>query len=216
MINNLIGQKFGRLTVLSRCGSATSGDAIWECGCECGKKTRATGYQLRANKKKSCGCYRASLRNSLTHGMSKSPEHKIWRSMLGRCGNPRQDKGNNYCNRGISVCPRWQSFENFYADMGSRPSSSHSIDRIDPNGNYEPSNCRWATLAEQAVNKRNTRYVAYEGQIIPLIEAVRKSGTPLHYETIWARIQNGWPIDCALFEPQHPSHERLNQLRRAA
>lgn len=89
-----------------------------------------------------------------SHGMTKTPEYRAWASMRQRCANPKSARYDNYGGRGISVCDRWQSFEAFFADMGPRPTSEHSIDRIDNDGNYEPGNCHWATRSEQQQNKR--------------------------------------------------------------
>lgn len=101
----------------------------------------------------------------IIHGKWKSKEYNSWQHMKRRCNDPNHAKYKDYGARGITVCDRWQSFEMFYADMGDAPSASHTIDRIENNGNYEPSNCRWATKKEQSNNKRNTRLVAYMGEI---------------------------------------------------
>jgi|GEM_PF-1342758 len=92
-----------------------------------------------------------------THGLSKTPEYRVWASMWQRCSNPNNLRYNRYGERGIGICERWEKFENFLADMGPRPSKGHSIDRKDNEGNYEPSNCRWATRSEQQKNKGGYR-----------------------------------------------------------
>lgn len=98
-----------------------------------------------------------------THGGVYTPEYTVWLTMRKRCNDPKHDSYRSYGGRGISVCKEWANFANFYADMGPRPTPQHSIDRVDNNGNYEPSNCRWATLKEQHRNRRDNRMITHEG-----------------------------------------------------
>lgn len=135
-----------------------------------------------------------------THGMTKSPEWQAWFSMLKRCRNPSDQHYPDYGGRGITVCDRWRdSFENFYADMGPRPSPDHSIDRKDNDGNYEPSNCRWATKSEQARNRRirrdRERYHV-DGEMLTTAQIAIKFG--LKYHTLRYRLRNGWAISDAI------------------
>jgi hypothetical protein len=148
---DITGQVFGRLTAIEVAGTK-NGRAVWRCVCACGRSHIASGANLRSGRQQGCGCLRG--RNS-THGMTYSPEFSVWLAMRKRCGNPNNASWRHYGARGITICERWQdSFEAFHADMGSRPSAKHSLDRIDNDGNYEPGNCRWATPSEQQSNRR--------------------------------------------------------------
>lgn len=157
---NLEGMKFGRLTVLEF-ESVRNKNSYFHCVCECGKRIVAAGNSLKTGNTKSCGCSKGELisQTHKKHGHasnhSTSPEYRAWNHMIARCENQNIYNYCDYGGRGIKVCERWRhSFENFLEDMGERPTSSHSLDRIDVNGNYEPSNCRWADSMLQAFNKR--------------------------------------------------------------
>ena len=156
-ILDLTGKKFGRLTVLRKDGRDRHGMRLWECACDCGKIIKTRKGALTSGRSKSCGCFNIEgrIQRATKHGMHLSPEYTAWRHMIDRCKNIKNKHFDDYGGRGITVCERWHnSFENFYADMGPRPSQKHSIDRIDNNCGYEPSNCRWATATTQALNKR--------------------------------------------------------------
>lgn len=157
---DLTGEKLGRLTVIKRVENNIRGKAMWECGCECGNKKTISSKHLRSGGTRSCGClvFENDSKTKLKHGQAttkgKTVEYRTWQSMINRCTKPNVKAFNHYGGRGITVCERWREFTNFFEDMGRNPSPKHSIERIDVNGNYEPSNCKWATHIDQARNKR--------------------------------------------------------------
>jgi hypothetical protein len=164
---NLIGQNFGRLNVLYR--AHTAGRTRWVCRCSCGQQTTVMATKLQQQRTKSCGCLNRemTIERNLKHGCNKrgakTPEYDVWQRMKRRCYNSRDNRYKYYGARGIRVCKRWKNnFQNFLADMGTRPDGCTSngypayvIDRIDNNDNYTPANCRWATLSESVKNRRD-------------------------------------------------------------
>jgi len=126
------------------------------------------------------------------HGLVDVPEYRVWGDMRSRCANPRTNHWKNYGGRGITVCERWCRFENFYADMGPRPSAAHTIERKDNDKGYEPDNCKWATRTTQVRNRRNTVRLTAHGKTLPLIEWARLLG--IRYKTLYARYKHGWSI----------------------
>lgn len=158
------GQKINMLTVVEKTNERKRGYIVWKCICECGNETKIISSNLQSGYTKSCGCLvsKNSSEANTKHGKTHSTEYNTWNGMKGRCLNKNNKDFKNYGGRGIKICDSWlNSFENFYKDMGSKPSKLHSIDRIDNNGNYEPSNCRWATLSQQNISKR--RKLGYSG-----------------------------------------------------
>lgn len=191
-MKNLKGTKVGSLEVLGKVPTPTSQKQRWKCRCVCGKEIVVRhDYLIHTNSPKThCGCLNKGP--SVLH----HDEYHIWNAMLQRCQNPKVNVYPNYGGRGIKVCPEWQTFEGFFTSMGKRPGKEYSLDRINPDGNYEPGNVRWATDKQQARNKRNTIYVPHpteSGKLIPAGDAAEILG--LSYGQLRYRyIKEGkWP-----------------------
>jgi hypothetical protein len=173
----------------------------WNCKClyeGCGNETVVASSDLKSGHTKSCGCYGKTV--ATTHGKCKSPEYQIWCGMIGRCYNEKREQYPDYGGRGIIVCDRWLSFENFYADMGSRPSLEHSVDRKDNGGNYCPENCYWATKVQQNNNTRRNRFLTHNGKTQTVSQWAREIGisiTTLHQRIFICK----WTVEKALTTP---------------
>lgn len=164
-MTDLTGQRFNQWTVLGFSHNIGT-RYYWNCRCDCGKEKAVIAPSLKNGDSKSCGCHRDKLASerAKTHGLTNTPEHRCWVSMRSRCSNPKVPNFMDYGGRGITVCERWNVFENFLEDMGKRPSKNHSLDRKESNGNYEPGNCRWATQQEQTDNRRCSVVVTLMGR----------------------------------------------------
>lgn len=197
-IKDMTGLRFGRLTVLGFV-STIHRTATWLCRCDCGNETVVSGHHLRrkSGNTESCGCGQG---RKTSHGMIHTTEYQSWQGMRARCNNPTNAAFGNYGGRGITVCERWQnSFENFFADMGEKPSPDHSLDRQDNNLGYSPENCRWATAAQQNNNSRNNRYLFFNGENLTIAQWATKLNTGS--DTLSARLSAGWSIERAVTEP---------------
>ena len=155
---DVVGQKFGRYLVIAKSDKRSKAmKQMVLCRCDCGVEKEVVVSNLKSGSSKSCGCLKAEKTGERRrkHGFSKTTMYHRYRHMIQRCYIPTNSEYRNYGGRGIKVCDRWlNSFENFYSDMGERPKGK-TLDRINVNGNYEPTNCRWATPTEQEQNKRN-------------------------------------------------------------
>lgn len=151
---NLVGQSFGSWTVIKKGPKNIFGFAHWVCKCQCGKIKNVAENSLVHGKSKSCGCIAIRGRH---HESKKTKLYSSWTHMLSRCNNPHAIGYVHYGGRGISVCKRWLTYENFRDDMGPHPGEGYSIDRINNDGNYEPKNCRWATRSQQSSNQQEAK-----------------------------------------------------------
>jgi hypothetical protein len=181
---DLYGQMFGRLVVLNEAESQKRWETVWQCLCACGNVKKVRAKHLRSGQVTSCGCRQGGF----THGMTKTRIYRVWCQMRRRCSTPNDRGWHLYGGRGITVCERWQSFNRFYADMGDPPPST-SLDRIDNDGPYSPENCRWATNAEQARNKRSNVFLTYGGITQTITDWARAKG--IKESTLHGRYQRG-------------------------
>lgn len=158
---DLTGKKFGRLSALQRAENR-GGHTVWRVACDCGKILDVRAQHLRNGNTKSCGCLDRDvlIARSTKHGAHGSSAYISWAGMMSRCTNPNHTDYHLYGGRGITVDPRWHDFSVFLKDMGQRPPKT-SLDRIDTDGMYTKSNCRWATSCEQSRNKRNNRWIKF-------------------------------------------------------
>lgn len=195
--SDLTGKVFGRLTVTGPSAKGNVKHNVWVCLCECGKSVDISGRNLITEHNKSCGCLMYSSRN-VTHGLSYSSEHQVWRDMWQRCTNPNNPYYHIYQDK---VPPQaWKDFNVFYTDMGPRPGTGFSLDRIDTGKPYGPENCRWATVKQQNRNKVKTVYVEFEGQPQALANLAERFDVP--YDRVYVRIVKlGWPVEKALTQP---------------
>lgn len=184
-LKNEIGNRYGKLVVVSYAGTRANGrgGSVWKCKCDCGNETIVWSGSLRRGSTKSCGCLRSETvraTRSTQKGLSGTKEYRSWKGMIARCyvnGNARDQR--NYLERGITVCDRWKnSFQTFLEDMGKCPGKEYSLDRVNNNGSYSKENCRWATRIDQMNNKRSNVVITYNGSVFTLAQLERELHLP--------------------------------------
>lgn len=204
-LEDLTGKRFGKLLVLQRAENRGK-HTMWKCKCDCGKSTITGASELKRGTTKSCGCLKFESRNS-THGLTKTRLYRIWSKMKDRCLNKNNPAYKWYGERGICICQEWlDDFVNFYNwSMSNGYKEGLSIDRIDVNGNYEPSNCRWIPLKEQPLNTRTTKFLTYKGETKTVSEWCEITG--IKKTTILNRIRLGFTAEECIEIPIHTKRE---------
>lgn len=210
---DLSGLRFGRLVAIERSGVNRHHQSMWKCKCDCGKYTvvmianlqGSNPSQTKKRTTKSCGCLKreATVNALFRHGGTHTSEYRTYKAIGQRCYNPNNPSYDNYGGRGIRMCNKWRkSFLSFVKDMGPKPSPFHTVDRINPNGNYAPSNCRWATRLEQANNKRCTRKFHVSGEVMSMKETADHFN--ISYDLLKRRIKSGMTLKQAIETPKRP------------
>lgn len=201
---DMTGRRCGRLEVIRREGSK-NGRAMWLCRCDCGEEITAEGKRLRQGHTSSCGCLNREQAGALrrSHGQSSTALFHTWQHMVARVTDSNATQYRHYGGRGIKIHPAWlSSFEAFARDMGAGHRAGLTIERIDVNGDYEPGNCRWATMAEQTRNTRRNRNLEFAGTTMVLADWCQLLG--LNYLRTWKRLDRGWSVERALTTDADP------------
>lgn len=196
------GDRYSRLTIVKEVERKNKVRRRFLCQCDCGNTKEIDLCNLNNGNTSSCGCLWKEVisKSSVTHGLSGTRIYRSWAHMLGRCGNENDKRFEHYGERGIEVCEEWLDFQNFY-DWATENGYSDelTIDRIDVNGNYEPSNCRWATWKEQQNNRRNNRLITFNNETLTSEEWADRLG--IDSGTIRYRLSIGWTVKDALMKP---------------
>lgn len=200
---DLAGQRFGRLIAISRHPeNDVRGNVRWICKCDpenCGNEVVVLALSLKSGNTSSCGCLKSDVRRQAMtkHGLRYTPEYRVWKAIKYRCYSDKSDSYSYYGDRGITMCDEWKDdFEAFYRDMGPKPTPQHSIDRKDNDKGYSKDNCRWATQAEQQINKRNSVFYYRDGVCRTITGWCRELG--LNYERVYKRIRRGISFEDAI------------------
>ena len=185
------GDKYNRLTAVKFSHIGKSYKQYWLFKCDCGKEKVIYVYKVKSGDTKSCGCLKGG---NFKHRMYGTKIYRIWQAMKSRCLNPNNQAYKNYGGRGIIICERWNSFKNFYKDMGDVPKNK-SIDRIKNNKGYYKSNCKWSTKKEQQNNTRSNRFITYKNKTQTMAQWARELN--MTYSKLNTRIHNGWSVERA-------------------
>lgn len=200
---DLAGKKYGRLFVVKHLGSDDQNQALWLCKCDCGNEHIVTGHNLIRGRTKSCGCLKNELSSKRlkTHGKSKTRLYDIWIAMKQRCYNTNHSHYKNYGERGILICDEWKNSFEVFAKWAFENGYNNNltIDRININGNYEPSNCRWISNFEQQQNRTNSHIIEYQGRKYTLSQLAKKYN--IKANVFERRLKSGWEIETALNKP---------------
>lgn len=224
---NLKDQKFNRLTAIERVENDKLGHTMWKCKCECNNIVVCSASSLKNGKTKSCGCYKNELvgNRNRKHNMAKTKIYMIWGTIMKRCYNPNEIGYKRYGGRGITVCDEWSNKENgstnfinwamdngYIEEILPNGRNKWTLDRINVNGNYEPSNCRFITMKEQNNNRRTNHYIAYNGKTHTLAEWSEILN--IKYGTLKSRLSDyGWSIERAFTEPVINYKENQRSIR---
>lgn len=211
-VKDMLGLRFGRWTVKARSGPHL-GKVAWLCKCDCGTERIVSGIGLRRGTSNSCGCLKNELssKRERIHGLSKTREYNSWRGIRERCINPACKEFHRYGGAGILMDPAWaSSFEKFLEDMGRAPTPKHTVDRINGRLGYSKDNCRWATMKEQARNRKDNVLLTALGETKLLCEWIEDARCLVGGVTLQARIQRyGWkPEDAIITPPVRPGSTR--------
>jgi hypothetical protein len=210
---DLTNIRFGKLIAIKPIKKSYDTKYYWECICDCGKTKVIMSSNLVRGISTTCGCGKIKIGEITTkHGMTKTRIFKIWAGVRKRCTNPRCKSYNHYGGRGIKISDKWNNFMDFYNDMKEGYADNLSLDRINPNGNYEPGNCRWATQKTQSRNRRNNHIIEYKSESKTLAEWSEISKVPSN--AIKYRIQNGWDIGKAIFTQTIQQDKSINSISK--
>lgn len=206
MFIDLTGKKYGRLTVLNREPNKKTHTDMWKCQCDCGNFIITRASSLKRGTTQSCGCLQKEVLSKMSskHNMTHTRLYSIWRGMKARCYSKNMKEFEIYGGRGIKVCNEWldkeNGFMNFYTWATANGYKDNlTLDRINNDGNYEPNNCRWLTMKEQAYNRRNNHYITYNNKTHTITDWGRYYN--INTGTIYSRLQSGWSIEKALTTP---------------
>ena len=191
------GQRFGKLVAQYRSPGPRHDKVYWTCLCDCGATTLVDGGALVTKNTTSCGCVRTAT--IFKHGYSRHPLYHTWKGMMRRCYNPKEPNFANYGANGIRVCAQWHSVEAFILDNEHLAKPGLSIERINNDGDYEPSNCTWASNMEQTLNRRITKNITFQGKTQCITHWAKELG--IKQATLHVRIREGWSIERAFTEP---------------